>query len=199
MTNKVGFLLAALFLLLSISCNNMQRDSYKAYSLALKGNNLYITMPRPTESNVGINEVDWKGVSLSEVVEDIYQMLRNCNLYGQSSLYVRFETVLTDRYGNQKEKIDECFLMDLPILEVKKYQASKYLNDYYHISDKIYEQALPKQNKSNERPIAEKADSIRSLIENRRNPEYKPVRIVPKGEGYTRERKDSLLRALGYD
>lgn len=144
MKNKIVFLIPTLFLLLFVSCN---KDNGKAYSIAPKDNNLYITMPQPTENKNGL---DWKGVSLSEVVEDIYQTLQNCNLNEQVFLYLRFKTISTDRYGNQQETFDEHFLMDLPILEVKKYKTSKFLDDYYHISDKICELAKRLSNGSNE-------------------------------------------------
>ena len=86
---RINLLLLGLFALIISSCNFNKRD--KTYSISQNGNNLYIAMPHPEKNENGI---DWKGVFLSDVVEDVYQKLRDSSLYGECSLYVRLEKIL---------------------------------------------------------------------------------------------------------
>lgn len=122
---KIKLLLCGLIAIVVISC---KED--KPYSISLNGNNLYITMPHPTENEKGI---DWNGVFMSDVVEDVYQQLKESSIKGECHLYVRFENVTTDKYGNKNSTFDESLIMNIPVKEVGKYQDSKYFNDYYKI------------------------------------------------------------------
>lgn len=123
-----------------VACNSEQSD--KSYTLELNGNDIYITMPHPTMGIIGINEVDWRGVQLSDVIEDVYQTILANSIYGECNLYVRFIIEETDKYGNKTENYDEHKILSLPIEEVKKYKGSKYLNKNYKISEKIYDAAF---------------------------------------------------------
>lgn len=129
-----------------MACNS---QSDKPYSIAMQGNNLYITMPHPTIGVVGINQVDWRGVNISEVVEYVFQKLQECDLNGDCALYVRFETSTTDKYGNETSSYDENFIVSIPISEAKKYKDAKHLDGNYSISRRIEELAFPKQESTN--------------------------------------------------
>lgn len=138
---KFRLLLCGLIAIVVISC---KED--KPYSISLNGNNLYITMPHPTENEKGI---DWNGVFMSDVVEDVYQQLKESSIKGECHLYVRFENVTTDKYGNKNSTFDESLIMNIPVKEVGKYQDSKYFNDYYKISEKVANVAFNKTSTSN--------------------------------------------------
>lgn len=138
---RFEYLLCGLIAIVVISC---KED--KPYSISLNGNNLYITMPYPTIGIVGINKVDWNGVFLSDVVEDVYQQIKESAIKGECHLYVRFENVTTDKYGSKNSTFDETLLMNIPVKEVGKYQDSKYFNDYYKISEKVANVAFKKDN-----------------------------------------------------
>lgn len=146
MTN-FKFLLCGFIAFILVACNSKQSD--KPYSISLNGNNLYITMPHPTENEKGI---DWNGVFMSDVVEDIYQQIKESAIKGECHLYVRFENVTTDKYGNKNSTFDESLLMNIPVKEVGKYQDSKYFNDYYKISEKVANVAFNKTSTSTTPP-----------------------------------------------
>lgn len=135
-------LVATITILQCIVCCSQQD---KPYSIAMQGNNLYITMPHPTMGIVGFNQADWRGVELSAVVKDVFQELQECDLNGDCVLYVRFETSTTDKYGNETSFYDENFIVSIPIGEAKKYKDAEHLNSNYSISRKIEELAFPKQ------------------------------------------------------
>ena len=138
------------------ACNNRQTD--KPYSISTNGNNLYVTMLHPVMENDSIN---WNGVFLTDVVEDMFQEMRNSSIKGGCHLYVRFENVSTDKYGNQSSRFDEKLIMTIPMSEVVKYTSSKYFNDNYKISEKITETAFPKlKTTENANNQTEEGDSI---------------------------------------
>lgn len=99
-------------------------------------------MPHPTLGLAGINMVDWRGVSLSEVCEDVYQTLNESSISGECFFYVRFDDERTDKYGNPTHNFDEFLIARIPIVELRKYKGSKYLDDSYSISDNIYNAAF---------------------------------------------------------
>ncbi len=128
--------LFAIVICLSFTNCSFSNDE-KPYSLSLEGNNLYITIPYPTIGVIEFGKVNWGKVRLSDVVEDVYQKLRDSSLYGECSLYVRLEKNSTDKYGNSNNSYDEQFLMNIPVDEVRKYNNSNYFNQSYRITEKI--------------------------------------------------------------
>lgn len=116
---KFKLLLSVVICLLVESCDTKQNG--KIYQISQDNNNLYITMPHPTIGIVGINEVSWRGVDLDELTNDIYTTLKKQHLSDIYSLYVKFETTSTDKYGNVEKNYKEAFLFEVPVEEVRKY------------------------------------------------------------------------------
>lgn len=117
-------------------------QSSKKYSLSLDRNNLYITMPHPTIDAANFNKVNWQGVNLSSVVQDTYKMLQDGSANGECTLYVNFETDQTDQYGNPIKNSDKKLLTSIPLNEARRFQSSKFLDESYMISEKIYRAAF---------------------------------------------------------
>ena len=134
-------LIGLLVVMAVVSCDSCSKKE-KAYSLSLEGNNLYITMPHPTFGIVQLGKADWRGVSLSEVVEDVYQTILDSSITGECNLFVRFIIEDTDKYGNKTETFEEHQLLSLPVDEVRKYQSSMYLDANYQIRDIISAKAF---------------------------------------------------------
>ena len=125
---------------ISIVCISCHKE--KPYSLSIQDNHLYITMPHPTIGIVGINEVSWRGVDLDELTNDIYTTLENQNLPNIYSVYVKFETSSTDKYGNKEKSYKEAFLFEVSVEEVRKYKDSKYFGNSYDLTGKLHEAAF---------------------------------------------------------
>lgn len=136
-SRMIVWLAAIVFLM---ACNS---QSDKPYSIAMQGNNLYITMPYPTSSLNEYGQIDWHGVELSDVVEDIFKELQSSDFDGDCSLYARFETNTTDKYGYTQSKYDEKFIVSIPISEAKKYKDAEHLDSNYSIRKRINELASP--------------------------------------------------------
>lgn len=101
-------------------------------------------MPHPTMGIVTPGQIDWRGVELSEVVEDIYNEFQRTNLSGDVSVWVRFEMPEHDKYGNENVSYDDHFLTTIPISEAKKYQSGNYLDAEYSLKNRIIQSAFPR-------------------------------------------------------
>lgn len=99
-------------------------------------------MPHPTIGVVGINEVSWRGVDLDELTSDIYTTLKKQHLSDIYSLYVKFETTSTDKYGNEEKSYKGVFLFEVPVEEVRKYKDYKYFGNSYDLTGKLREAAF---------------------------------------------------------
>lgn len=137
---KFKLLLSVVICLLVESCDTKQNG--KIYQISQDNNNLYITMPHPTIGIVGINEVSWRGVDLDELTNDIYTTLKKQHLSDIYSLYVKFETTSTDKYGNVEKSYKEAFLFEVPVEEVRKYKDYKYFGNSYDLTGKLREAAF---------------------------------------------------------
>lgn len=126
-----------------VACNSSERE--KLYSISIENNNLYITMPYPTIGIAGINQVSWRGADLEKLSKDVFNTLKRKHLADIYSIYVRFDTTSTDKYGNEEESYHEVFLFEVPIEEVRKYKDYKYFSRSYDINGKLYEAAFGKQ------------------------------------------------------
>ena len=131
------WLAASIMLALCVSCNKE-----KPYSLSIQDNRLYITMPHPTIGIVGVNEISWRGVDLDGLTNDIYTTLKKQHLSDIYSIYVKFETTSTDKYGNEEKSYKEAFLFEVPVEELKKYKDSKYFGNSYDLIGKLREAAF---------------------------------------------------------
>lgn len=160
-----------------VVCNSPDKE--KPYSLSIQDNSLYITMPYPTIGIVGINEVSWRGVDLDEVMEDVFNILKKKHLTDTYSLYVKYVTTSTDKYGYEEKIYDESFLLEVPIEEVQKYKDSKYFSKSYDIKGKLYETAFDRQrlNGSDNIPVFENNPATDTVIVTAASPTSSPVRM----------------------
>lgn len=127
--NKNGFSKISLF-------------SNKAYKTSWNKNILIIEMPYPTKGLVGINEISWGKVDVDELVEDIYNEVKDAD-YQQCLVCAQFITNYKDKYGEEvQEKTTPHLLVLLNPKEVRKYKNGKYLNEYYHITNRILSEAF---------------------------------------------------------
>ena len=130
-----------LCVILMVSCSIDDKKSN--YALDWQGNNLCVIMPHPTMGIISPGLIDWRGVELSDVVENIYNELMKTDFSGNVSIWVRFEMSEHDKYGNQVISYDDHFLVDIPVSEAKKYKSGNYLDLEYHIKDHIRQSAFP--------------------------------------------------------
>lgn len=137
MKRIIYLLLTFLFMAIS-SCREKPK-----YTVYWENANLCIVMPRPTLGIVGFNEVDWRGVDLSKVMEDIYDEFILTRRSGTVQLWLRFEIPLTDKYGNETMTYEDYRLVEIPVSEAKKFKSGKYLEAEYRIIEKIKDVAFP--------------------------------------------------------
>lgn len=102
-----------------------------------------VVMPHPTSSIVVLGQIDWRGVELSKVVEDIYNELQKTNSSENVSVWVRFEILTHDKYGNEIRTYDDHFLTNILTSEAKKFKAAHFINMEYHLENLIYQSAFP--------------------------------------------------------
>lgn len=138
MKNAIFIIFGAILILVS-ACDKKKNN----YTVYWEGNNLCAVMPHPTSSIVVLGQTDWRGVELSEVVEDIYNELQKTKLSGNVLVWVRFEMLEHDKYGNEVISYDDHFLTNIPIPEAKKFKSGNFLDMEYHLKKLIEQSAFP--------------------------------------------------------
>lgn len=123
---------------LTVSCNHND----KAYAVEWSDNNLFITMSPPAMSTITPGLIDWHGVDLSDVMNDIHYKLLSTNHSGTVAVKIRFAIPQTDKYGNESLSFQDYLIASIPISEAKKFKSGKYLDSEYGISDGIKRAAL---------------------------------------------------------
>lgn len=123
------------------SCAYFKLDQ-KSYKTFWQDNSLYIVMPHPSMGIVGPGVIDWRGVELDEVIDDIYSNLINSNLSGNVNVFIRFEYHTTDKYGNETLEYDDHQIATIPMVEARKYQYGVYLDNSYNLKQNIYDAAF---------------------------------------------------------
>lgn len=124
--------LSIVLTLLLVSCNN---ETNKGHDIYWDNDNLCVVMEHPTYGIVEINRPNWGKVNLNEVVEDIYDYIRKNESYETVKVWVRFESPLTDKYGNETMTYDDYEIATIPVSEAIKYQSAEYLDRAYNITD----------------------------------------------------------------
>lgn len=110
-------------------------------------------MPHPTKGIIGVNQIDWRGVELSEIKEDILYEIHKTHLSGDALVWVRFEIPKHDKYGNETMSYDDHFVTTIPISEGKNFKSSEYLDMEYHISNGINKAAFGDRNRQRENSL----------------------------------------------
>lgn len=111
--------------------------SNKPYKLNWDRNLLIVEMPYPTMGGVGINKIDWGKVDVDDLVEDIYDELKDSRSQ-QCILSVRFTSKGKDVYGNDtSDKSSLYYIWSGSPAKVSKFQSGQYFNEYYHITERI--------------------------------------------------------------
>lgn len=131
---------------LSVSCNHND----KAYAVEWSDNNLFITMSPPAMSTITPGLIDWHGVDLSDVMNEIHYKLLSTNHSGTVAVKIRFAIPQTDKYGNESLSFQDYLIASIPISEAKKFKSGKYLDSEYCISDGIKRAALEPSPYNNE-------------------------------------------------
>lgn len=125
--------------MISTSCNEKKSN----YTIYWQENNLCVVMPHPTKGIVSPGLIDWRGVELSDVLEDIYNEFQKTNMSGNVLVWVRFEMPEHDKYGNETMSYDDHLVATIPISEGKKYKSSKYLDMEYNLTNLFVQSAFP--------------------------------------------------------
>lgn len=135
----IQFGLSIMLTLLLVSCNN---ETNKGHDIYWDNDNLCVVMEHPTYGIVEINRPNWGKVSLNEVVEDIYDYIRKNEYYETVEVWVRFESPLTDKYGNETMTYEDYEIATIPVYEAKKYKSWEFLNQSYNIITNIEKAAF---------------------------------------------------------
>lgn len=135
------WLLSLLVLVLFSSCDkhDVIEQSYKIY---WQDDNICIVMPHPTLGIAGRNQIDWRGVDLSDVVNNVFSELQSTKESGEVFIWVRFENPQTDKYGNETMGYNDYPIAIIPISEAQKFKSGKYLDGEYHLIDGIMKAAF---------------------------------------------------------
>ncbi len=137
--------IAAMLLCCTFLCSCVWNK--KPYKVYWSGNNLYMEMQRPTVGVVGINQIDWGDVRLSEVMEDVLKAVKEKDSYSSEfHLYARLTCNPKDKYGNSTERQDDYLVETIEFAEAKKYQTAQSFNGNYGITYKIEEIVRPTRN-----------------------------------------------------
>ncbi len=131
---------------LSALCSCSFIEEEKPYQVYWEENNLCVILSRPSVGIAGPNKVDWGGVEMSDVSDDIYRSIIRSDVTGNIFIWVRFKRTETDKYGNQTYDYDDFPIVTIPMDEAKKYRHGYYLDQNYHITSKIAETALSSVN-----------------------------------------------------
>lgn len=114
----------------------------KPYSIYWQDNNLCVVMPHPTIGVIGINQEGWNGVDLADVVNDIFSEIKANSKSDTTIVLLRFETVLTDKYGNESKSSEDFKIAIIPTIEAPKYKANKFFDLNYHLTDNMRKAAF---------------------------------------------------------
>lgn len=119
------------------SCSYKRDFEQNKYTIYWQDNNLCITIPHPTMGIVHPGLVDWRGVNLEKVVEDIYKECSTSKSSGSVNVWVFFENPQTDKYGNVTMKYDDYLLATIPLSEARKYKSSRFLDAEYKLTEGV--------------------------------------------------------------
>jgi len=136
MTHKV------LAVLLCIICLFSCKQKSESYTIYWQDNNLCVVMPHPTMGLVELGKVNWNGVELEKVVDDIYNECVQTNKSGNIAVWVRFENQQTDKYGNETMAYEDHAIAIIPLSEARKYQSGKYLDNEYKLKHGLHNAAF---------------------------------------------------------
>ena len=137
-------LLIILSALLLCACGLFEKD--KPYMVYWEDNNLCLVLSRPSVGISGPNKVEWNGVDMSELRDDMYESIMKSELTGEFHIWVRFKRVETDKYGNNTIEYDDYKIESISMDEAKKYRHGYYLDKNYQITSKLSEIALASVN-----------------------------------------------------
>lgn len=114
----------------------------KPYSIYWQEESLYVVMPHPSKGIIGTNLEDWHGVILNEVVNSIFCELKENSHSERTDVLIRFEEILTDKYGNKSTAYNDFKIAEVYQEEARKYRGSQFFDSNYHISDNIRKAAF---------------------------------------------------------
>ncbi len=112
-----------------------QKD--KPYSIYWQDNNLCVVMPHPTFGIVELNREYWNGVELADVVNDIFYEIKANSKFNYTNVILCFESLQTDKYGNEIKSYETFKIAAIPTAEAPKYKAGKFFDSSFHITDNI--------------------------------------------------------------
>lgn len=135
------WILSLTLLIAIISCDNRTQIQHP-YNIYWQDNNLCVIMKRPTMGIVELGKIDWNGVELDDVVNDIYNECIHSERNGNAIIWIRFENPQTDKYGNETMSYDDYKIATIPLSEARKYKSAKYLDLEYKLTDNIQKSAL---------------------------------------------------------
>lgn len=127
------YLFIVISMLLTFLIVSCEQKSEKGYDIYWDKDNLCVVMEHPTYGIIEINRPNWGKVRLNEVVEDIYDYIRKKESYETVKVWVRFESPLTDKYGNETMTYEDYEIATIPVSEAIKYQSWEFLNQSYNI------------------------------------------------------------------
>lgn len=135
------WILSLTLLIAIISCDN-RTQTQRPYNIYWQDNNLCVIMKRPTMGIIELGKIDWNGVELDDVVNDIYNECIHSERNGNAVIWIRFENTQTDKYGNETMTYDDYTLNTIPLSEARKYKSATYLDLEYKLTDNIQKLAL---------------------------------------------------------
>lgn len=170
MKSFLTLIIIAVFFGISSCDKNNKKD--KDYSTYLQDNNLCITMPHPTMGVVQPGLIDWRGIHLNDIYEELFEKLVKSNNTGEIYIWVRFEQPFTDKYGNGTMTYDDHMIAIVPMDEAVKYRNGKYLAESYCLSENIkkaafgdYEEAIKEYNTFNNKNSKENTELHRMQVD----------------------------------
>ena len=129
-----GFLNASLLfiLFLTLSCEkgkNIQQEE-NLFKIYWNNGKLYIDMPKPSKYQ---GDIDWKGVDKNNLVENVYNEIKNNSTSTFVEVILRQSYKEIDQYGNESLQYKVKSIGNLKVSEVQKYKDYNYFDRRYHI------------------------------------------------------------------
>lgn len=125
-----------------------QCSADKNYSLSLKDDQLIVSLPKPSLSEIqGSTEktIDWHNVNLDDVVKCVYDSLKNNAHSDTTHIIISYIETYTDKYGNELENNYDFLIASIPTSEVVKYKDANFFESNYKLKNKFLEAAQIEQ------------------------------------------------------
>lgn len=117
--------------------NWKESQNPKTYRIDFSNNSVTVLIPQFTVGIAGFNQIDWGGLNIVEVIDELYYSLISVRTNVDCRIFINLYYYDTDKYGNRtiNGRIYELFTVSTA--EVQRYKNSRYFERNYDIINRI--------------------------------------------------------------